>query len=153
MNQQHLPLVWDNTPAELQQLQMTNIHAFSDTNNLQLVIDPNTSAFNLLHSPAVNPGPPKFAMSNPPLTATHPQLTRLLMGKSPLLAQRLRQHSWLDVEVAGWRLLAEAADQLLHWWRPEGTKDEVSGFSDIEKRPKVDIARDVVKNDTHEIKI
>ena len=79
-----------------------------------MVIDPNTSAFKLFHSTAVNPGPPKFAMSNPPLTATHPQLTRLLMGKSPLLAQRLGQHSWLDVEVAGWRLLAEAADQLVH---------------------------------------
>ena len=83
----------------------------------QMIIDPNISALKLFHSPAVNPGPPKFAMSNPPLTATHPipQLTRLLMGKSPLLlVQGFGQLLWLDVEVAGWRLLAEAADQLVH---------------------------------------
>ena len=107
----------ENTPADFEQVQLTNIHAFSYIHYLQMVIDPNTSVFKLFHSPAVNPGPPKFAMSNPPLTATHPipQLTRFLMGKSPLLlVQRFGQSSWLDAEVAGWRLLAEAADQLVH---------------------------------------
>ena len=81
-----------------------------------MVIDPNTSAFKLFHSTAVNPGPPKFAQSNPPLTATPQifQLTRLLMGKTLLLAQGSGKQSQLDVEVAGWRSLAEAADQLVH---------------------------------------
>ena len=95
---------------------MTNIHAFSDIHNLQWVSVPNTSALNLLHSPAVNTGPPKFAQSNPPLTATPhiSQLTRLLMGKTLLLAQGFGQHPWLDERMAGWRVLAEAADQLVH---------------------------------------